>query len=156
MLVSAIHQHESAIGIHMFPLSWTSFPPLIPSYPPKLSQSPGFESLGHNGLLVFKYINHRVLLNNNLWIYSSHIVINFLKCTYLCIWLHWVFVVVHSISNCGMWVQLPWACGILVPPPGDQGSNQSLWLWKMDSSFFQCLLSGYNYCFFNILFCTGV
>ena len=28
VLVSAIHQYESAIGVHMSPPSWTSFPPL--------------------------------------------------------------------------------------------------------------------------------
>ena len=28
-LISAIHQHELAIDIHMFPLSWTSFPRYI-------------------------------------------------------------------------------------------------------------------------------
>ena len=44
MLASAVHQHESAIGIHMFPLSWTSLPPLTLSYPFGLSQTP---SLSH-------------------------------------------------------------------------------------------------------------
>ena len=33
MLVSAIHQHESVIGVHMSLPSWTSFPPPIPSHP---------------------------------------------------------------------------------------------------------------------------
>ena len=33
VLVSAIHQHESAIDILMFPSSWTFFPPYIPSQP---------------------------------------------------------------------------------------------------------------------------
>ena len=39
MLVSAIHQHESAIGIHMSPPSWTSVPPPTPFHPSRLSQS---------------------------------------------------------------------------------------------------------------------
>ena len=43
MLVSAIHQHESAICIHMPTPSWNSFPPPTPSYPSRLSHSTGFE-----------------------------------------------------------------------------------------------------------------
>ena len=42
-MVSAIHQHESAVGIQMFPSSWTSLPSPIPSHPSRLSQSTGFE-----------------------------------------------------------------------------------------------------------------
>ena len=41
--ISAIHQCESATGIHMSPLSSASLPPLTPSHPSKLSQSTGFE-----------------------------------------------------------------------------------------------------------------
>ena len=33
VLISALHQHESAIGIHMSPPSSTSFPPPTPSHP---------------------------------------------------------------------------------------------------------------------------
>ena len=42
-MVSAIHQHESAIGIHMSPTSWTSLPPPTLFYSSTLSQSTGFE-----------------------------------------------------------------------------------------------------------------
>ena len=35
-LVSATHRHESAIGIHMRPPSWTFFPPPTPSHPSRL------------------------------------------------------------------------------------------------------------------------
>ena len=45
MLVSAIHQYESAIGIIHTPLPWTSLPPLTPSHPSRLSQSTRFELL---------------------------------------------------------------------------------------------------------------
>ena len=40
VFVSAIHRHESGIGIHMSPPSWTSLPP---SYPSRWSQSTKFE-----------------------------------------------------------------------------------------------------------------
>ena len=42
MLVSAVHQHEAAIGIHVSPRSWTSLPP--PSHPTSLGghSSPGW------------------------------------------------------------------------------------------------------------------
>ena len=43
MLVSAIHQHESAIGTHLSPPSWTSLPPPTPSHPSRLSPSPRSE-----------------------------------------------------------------------------------------------------------------
>ena len=42
-LVSAIHQHESAIDIHTSPLSLTSLPPPIPSHTSRLSQNTKFE-----------------------------------------------------------------------------------------------------------------
>ena len=44
-MVSAKHQHESAIGIHMSPPSYKSLPLLSPSYPSRLSRSPGLSSL---------------------------------------------------------------------------------------------------------------
>ena len=43
MLVSAIHQHESAIAIHTPPSSGISFLPPTLSHPSRLSQSTGFE-----------------------------------------------------------------------------------------------------------------
>ena len=43
VLVSAIPQHESAISICMYPPFWISLPPPSPSYPYRLSQSPGLE-----------------------------------------------------------------------------------------------------------------
>ena len=47
LFVSAIHQHGSAIGIHMSSPSWTSLPPPTPSDSSILSQSPGLSSLSH-------------------------------------------------------------------------------------------------------------
>ena len=47
VLVSSIHQHESAIGIHRSPPSWTSLPPPTPFNPSRLSQSHGLSSLSH-------------------------------------------------------------------------------------------------------------
>ena len=48
LLVSAIHPHESAIGVHMSPRSWppSHGPPIPPS---GLSQSPALSSLSHTG-----------------------------------------------------------------------------------------------------------
>ena len=39
---TTIHQHESIIGIHMSPPSWTSLPPPSPFHHSRLSQSSGF------------------------------------------------------------------------------------------------------------------
>jgi len=39
---SYLHQHQSAIGTHVFPPSWTSFPPPTLSHRSWLSQSSGF------------------------------------------------------------------------------------------------------------------
>ena len=41
VLVSAIHQHESAIGTHVSPPSWTSLPPATQSHSSRLWESPG-------------------------------------------------------------------------------------------------------------------
>ena len=42
LLVSARHQHESAIGVHTSHHSWTNLPPPTPSPSSRLSQSIGF------------------------------------------------------------------------------------------------------------------
>jgi len=48
MLVSAIHQHGSAIGIHMSPpFFWDSLPPLTLRHLSRSSQSLGLRSLHH-------------------------------------------------------------------------------------------------------------
>ena len=47
MLVSAIHQHESAAGMPMFPPSGDSLPPPTPPRPSRLSQSTGLRSTRH-------------------------------------------------------------------------------------------------------------
>ena len=43
VLISAVHQLESAVGIHMSPPSGSSLPPPTPSHPSRLSQSTRFE-----------------------------------------------------------------------------------------------------------------
>ena len=47
MLVSSIHQHEAATGIHMSPLSWTSLPPPIHPTPLGCHRAPDLRSLSH-------------------------------------------------------------------------------------------------------------
>ena len=61
MLVSAIHQHESAIGIHMSPPSSPSLLPPTPSHPAGLSQSPGLSSLSHTAHSHWLSILHMVV-----------------------------------------------------------------------------------------------
>ena len=43
VLVSAVHWHESAIGIHTSPPLWMSLPTPTPSHPSRLPQSTGYE-----------------------------------------------------------------------------------------------------------------
>ena len=68
MLVSAIHQHESAIGIPMSPPFWASLPPplpSIPSHPSRLSQSTDFEFPVTQD--VFKSINKQETQGGTTW-----------------------------------------------------------------------------------------
>ena len=66
VLASAIHQHESAMGIHVSPPSFTSLPPPLPSHPSRLLQSPGLSSLSHTA--------------NSHWLSVLHIVVYMLPC----------------------------------------------------------------------------
>ena len=61
MLVSAIDQHGSVIGIYMSPPSWASLPPPIPSHPSRLSQSPDLSSLSHRANSHWLSIFHGAL-----------------------------------------------------------------------------------------------
>ena len=47
VLVSARHDHESAVGIHVSPPWLTSLPPPTPLQPSRMLQSPGLSSLSH-------------------------------------------------------------------------------------------------------------
>ena len=47
MFISVIYQHGSLKGIHMAPSSKASLPPLIPSQPSRISQSPSLSSLNY-------------------------------------------------------------------------------------------------------------
>ena len=58
VLVSAIHQHESAMGIHISPPSWTSVPSPTPFHPPMTWESSDFGYCGY----TFKAIVLPVLL----------------------------------------------------------------------------------------------
>ena len=60
------HPHESAIGIHMSPPSWTSLPPPSPAHPTRLSQSPSLGSLRHTA--------------NSLWLSVLHMIVYMFPC----------------------------------------------------------------------------
>ena len=61
VLVSAVHQLESAAGIHMSHSSWTSHPPPTTSHPSRLSQRIGFESLYHIAYSHWLSVLHMVM-----------------------------------------------------------------------------------------------
>ena len=61
VLASAIHQHESAIGIYMSPPSGTSLPLPTLSHPSRLSQSTNLSSLNHNSKSPLAIILHMVM-----------------------------------------------------------------------------------------------
>ena len=68
VLTSAVHQHESAIGIHVSPPSLNSLPP-IPSYPSRLLLSPSLSFPSHT--------------SNFHWLSISHIAVCMLPCYFL-------------------------------------------------------------------------
>ena len=68
VLVSALHQDESAIGIHMSPLSWISLPHPIPL---RLSHNTDLNSLHH--------------MSNSHWLSVLHMVMYLFPCALLCL-----------------------------------------------------------------------
>ena len=67
VLVSAKHQHESAIGIHTYVPSLLNLPaPPSPSHSARLSQSPGLSFLSHTA--------------NSHWLSTLHMVIYIFRC----------------------------------------------------------------------------
>ena len=61
MLASAIHQHESALEMHMPPPFLTSFPPPTPSHPSRLSQRPRLSFLSHTANSYWLSILHMIV-----------------------------------------------------------------------------------------------
>ena len=60
-LFSVRPQHESAIGIHVFPLFWRSLPSLSPSHSSRLIQSPCLSFLSHRANFFWLSILHMVM-----------------------------------------------------------------------------------------------
>ena len=69
VLVSATHQDESAIGVHMSPPSWTSLLPSAPSHPCRLSQGTRLSSLCFTA--------------NPHWLSLSHTIMDLFPCYFL-------------------------------------------------------------------------
>ena len=65
VLIYAIHQHESAIDIHMSPPSWASVPPPTLSYPSRLSQGTSLSSPSHTVNSHWLFILHIVVFPCN-------------------------------------------------------------------------------------------
>ena len=63
MLISAIHQHESAIGIHISPPSWTFLPSPTPFHPSRMLQSTSLSPLCHTADSHWLSILHMVIYN---------------------------------------------------------------------------------------------
>ena len=61
VLVLAVHQYESAIGIHVSPSSWTSLTPPTPSHSSGLSQSTYLSSLSQTANSHWLSILHMVM-----------------------------------------------------------------------------------------------
>ena len=61
VLVTVIHQHESATGIYMSPPSWASLPGPSPSHPSRLSRSTWLCSLCHTENFPWVPILHTVM-----------------------------------------------------------------------------------------------
>ena len=61
VLVSAIHQHVSAVGIYMSLPSWPSLPSPTPSHPSRSSQSPSLSSLSHAAYFHWPSILYTVM-----------------------------------------------------------------------------------------------
>ena len=67
MLFSVKPQHESAIGVHVFPPFWTSLPSPSPSHSSRLMQSPCLSFLSHTAnsywlcILLFLKILFKIL-----------------------------------------------------------------------------------------------
>ena len=91
VLVSAIHQHGSAIDIYMFPPSWDSLMSPIPSRSSRLAQSPGLSSLGHKANSHWLSISYMVVYMFPCYsLYSSHPLLRMPPCVhksvlYVCI-----------------------------------------------------------------------
>ena len=97
VLVSVIHQHESAISVHMYSPSWTSLPPHS-SCPSRLSQITKLGSLCYTA--AFHWLFHRQLCIYVNTTFSIRPTLSFPRCVkfflYIC-----VSIPALQIGSCG-------------------------------------------------------
>ena len=110
VLVSAIHQHESDIGIHMPPPSSTSLPPPTPSPPLQVVTEPWFEfpeSYSKFPLAIY-------------FTYGGVYSISFVCCICVCFFVQYIIVINHNIQHVITSVALLQKLALLVKRTGFQ------------------------------------